>query len=301
MKYTVFWGCKIPYFLEGYRTAARAVLEALGVTLEDMVFRCCGYPARHLHFESYLLSAARNLAQAETAGRPLLTPCKCCFGSLKHAEHMLREQKDLRKRVNAVLKDENLQWRGDMDIKHLLTVLAEDVGIETVREKVRFPYDGLRVAAHYGCHALRPSNITRFDDPLQPTIFERLIEATGAKSLDWDRKLECCGQPVWGKNDSLSIDLMRKKVEAAIKAGAHCLCTACTYCQLQFDLIQKSALDRERADETLPALLYPQLLGLAMGLDEKTLGLEDNHLDPFGVKNHIGPGIENQEQTPTTQ
>jgi heterodisulfide reductase subunit B len=214
---------------------------------------------------------------------------------------MLREQKDLRDQVNSVLKQESLEWRGGMDIKHLLSVLSEDVGIENIKEKVRFPYDGLQVAAHYGCHALRPSNITHFDDPLQPTIFEKLIEATGAKSLDWDRKLECCGQPVWGKNDNLSIDLMRKKIEAAQKAGAHCLCTACTYCQLQFDVIQESAFSEEQVGETSPALLYTQLLGLAMGLDEKTLGLEDNHLDPVSVKEFIGPETETQEQPTTNQ
>jgi len=52
----------------------------------------------------------------------------------------------------------------------------------------------------------KASKITQFDDPVAPSIFDKLVEVTGAKSVDWTRKLECCGAPVLGVNDELSMN-----------------------------------------------------------------------------------------------
>ncbi|MGD9187237.1 MAG: disulfide reductase, partial [Desulfobacteraceae bacterium] len=108
-----------------------------------------------------------------------MTPCKCCYGNLKHADHWLRQNRDLRQQVNTMLAEEGLAWQEGVLIRHLLTVLDEEIGAENLRDRIELPLTNLRVAAHYGCHALRPANITGFDNPLTPTIFERLIEATG--------------------------------------------------------------------------------------------------------------------------
>jgi len=283
MKFAFFPGCKIPYYLEHYATATKAVLSALDVELVEIEFNCCGYPIRNLHFESFLLSAARNMALAREQGLDILTPCKCCFGAFKHAEHFLKNEPDLQKAVNASLKEEGLVYQGNVEVKHLLPVLARDIGLETLKARIRRPFEGLRLAAHYGCHALRPSQVTNFDDPLDPTIFEDLIGLTGAESVSWPRRLECCGQPLWGKNDRLSLDLMHHKIDDARQAGADYLCVACTYCQIQFDTVQSADLAERAGGDGLPSILYPQLLGLSMGLAEEPLGLDRNQLDLVGV------------------
>jgi heterodisulfide reductase subunit B len=261
MRFALFSGCKIPYYLEHYGASTVAVLEALGVELIEIEFSCCGYPSRNTHFEAYILSAARNLALARNEGLNILTPCKCCFGSLKHAIHWLKEYPDLRRRVNKWLGDEGLRWEEGVEVKHLLTVLDRDVGQEKIKALVRTPFRDLRIAAHYGCHALRPSSVVDFDDPLSPTLFERLIKVTGAEAVDWERRLECCGNPLWEKNNELSLDLMSRKIEDAKGAGAAFLCTACTYCQMQFDGVQEQEIIKMGKGEGLPAILYPQLLG----------------------------------------
>jgi heterodisulfide reductase subunit B len=278
MKFAYFPGCKIPYYQEQYGTATRAVLAKAGVKLVEMEFNCCGYPVRSLNFEAFVLSAARNLALAEKRGLNILAPCKCCYGSLKHADHWLRERKLLRKEINRELDREGLWWNGDAEIRHLLTVLANDVGTGTLAEKITRPAQGLRVAAHYGCHALRPGNIVQFDNPLAPTIFEELLAVTGAEPIDWARRMECCGQPLWEKNRELSLRLMEVKIDDARQSGAEVLCTACTYCQMQFDTVQADLPAENSGEEKLPAILYPQLLGWCMGLPEKALGLKKNRL-----------------------
>ncbi|WP_319582230.1 heterodisulfide reductase-related iron-sulfur binding cluster [uncultured Pseudodesulfovibrio sp.] len=143
------------------------------------------------------------------------------------------------------------------------------------------------MATHYGCHALRPSKVVQFDDPLAPTLFDRLVEVTGAESIDWPLKLQCCGNPLWGKNDALSLDLSVKKLEDAEKSEAHALCVACTYCQIQFDTVQKEHIAGKKSKVSMPSVLYPQLLGLAMGMDSGVLEMDMNGIKPDNVLNFV--------------
>lgn len=288
-----FPGCKIAPLLGHYGTSCRGVLEALGVRLVELEFNCCGYPARALHFDAFVLSAARNIATAAKYGLSLLTPCKCCFGTLKYADHWLRSQEALRRATNAALREEGLAWDGTVEIYHLLPFLAQEVGIDVLRAHIKRPYRGLRVAAHYGCHALRPGGVMRFDNPLAPTLFEDLVAVTGAEPVEWARRLECCGHPVWGKNDRLSRSIMEAKLCAVRQSGAEYICTACTHCQIQFDAVQADlhgpAGSGGRQVPTVPSVLYTQLLGLAMGVAEETLGLERNRVELGGITRYLYP------------
>jgi heterodisulfide reductase subunit B len=159
---------------------------------------------------------------------------------------------------------------------HLLTVLDRHVGPERVSRNVTHPLDGLKVACHYGCHALRPADVTDFDDPLTPTVFERVLAATGADPVQWDLRLECCGHPLRERDETISGALMRRKLESARDAGAHAVATACTYCQMQFDGERTHLPAEDPLHTAPPALLVTQLLGLAMGLGGKDLGLDEN-------------------------
>jgi len=125
---------------------------------------------------------------------------------------------------------------------------------------------------------LRPSQIVRFDDPVSPSLFDQLVEVTGAESIAWPMKLECCGAPLLGINDELSADLTLKKLKNGRESGADYVCTACTYCQIQFDTVQQMILSQRGLNHPLPSILYPQLLGLSMGIDSETLGLKMNKI-----------------------
>ncbi|UCD90220.1 MAG: CoB--CoM heterodisulfide reductase iron-sulfur subunit B family protein [Desulfobacterales bacterium] len=293
MKYALFLGCNIPARVEQYDASARAVLKQVDVQLSDIrEFNCCGYPLRNVDHKAFLLSSAVNLALAEKAGLDMMTLCKCCFGSLKEAAHILDEEGELQEEVKQLLAQKNLTYSGDVQIKHFLSVLYHDVGLNLLKSKITRQYKHLKIATQYGCHALRPSKITQFDDPVAPTLFDKLVEITGAASVDYTRKLECCGAPVMGFNDDLSMNLTSKKLESGKQAGADYLCSACPYCHLQFDTVQKMMVS-QNGDDPFASVLYPQLLGLSMGIDEKTLGIHMNQLDITDIATFFESGVEN--------
>ncbi len=285
MKYALFSGCKSSFYLPQYRTSSEAVLSSLGVELKEVEFNCCGYPLRPKSLDSFLILAAKNLAIAEQQDLPILTLCQCCFGSLKHADHYLKNNPNKMEMIVSLLKEEGFDFKGTTKIKHILTVLAEDVGYSAIEKQIKKKFKGLKIAPHYGCHALRPSNITEFDDnPQNPTIFEDIIRLTGAEPIDWTKRLECCGNPLWEKNNELSLGILQQKIDSAKDESADMICTACNYCQLQFDEIQNNELEKAQTEQS-PSILISQLLGLSMGLSDKEINIESNHIDLSGIRN----------------
>jgi heterodisulfide reductase subunit B len=228
-----------------------------------------------------------------------MTLCQCCFGSLKKASVLLKENGSLLKEVNAILEHEGLLYKGEVEVKHLLYVLHREVGVEVIKKNVSKTLKGLKIAAHYGCHALRPSQVVRFDNPVGPSLFDHLVEATGAKSISWPMRLECCGAPLWGINDELSMDLTLKKLNDGKASGAEYLCVACPYCHLQFDKVQKMILSQRNVNHPLPSILYPQLLGLSLGMSKKSLGLEMNEIPISGIEELLIKASELAEEKAT--
>ena len=268
MKYALFLGCKIPSRLPAYELSTRAVLGHLGVELVDLAFDCCGYPARNLSRDAFVLAAARNLALAERAGLDLLTPCACCFGTLRQAIGFLAEDAALRARVEQALDTEGLAWSGASEVEHLLALLEREIGVAALAAAVRAPRTGLRVAVQYGCHTLRPSNLARFDNPMAPAAFETLVRVTGATTVDWPRRLDCCGDPLHEANAPLSEHMTRAKIADALESGADTICTACPHCHLRL-----GAAGAGVPEASIGTVLYMQLLGLSMGLPAQSLGM----------------------------
>lgn len=278
MKYAYFPGCKIPHHLPEYGSSVEAVCDALDIGLVKLEFNCCGWPVRHENELASIYSAVRNFAIAEEAGLSIMTPCKCCFGNLKYAESRLAEDGKLSVLVGRLLAQDGLALPKSMNVSHLLTILDEQVGAEFLHRRTAIPLAGIKVACHYGCHALRPGNVTGFDDPLAPTLFERIIQALGAETVDWDLRLECCGHPLRGRDNTISDALMRKKLEDAASVDADVIATACTYCQLQFDRERDLLPLNAPLRKAPPAVLVTQLIGTALGLDSAAVAVEKNRI-----------------------
>lgn len=284
MKFSIQRCCSTPVFLKQYETSTDAILRQFGVEVIDIKETgCCGYPLKNINDKAFVLSSARNLALAEKERLNIITFCNCCYGSLRHVDHLLKTDTVLAAEINAKLKKEKLNWQGRGEIKHLLDVLYEDIGLEAIRGQLAKTFKGLDIATHYGCHLLRPLNVAEFDDPFSPSKFDRLVELTGAVSIPWRGKLECCGSPLWGVNDDLSAGITHKKVTSAEQAGADFLCTACPYCQLQFDRVRRMTGSRPDKPAGPPSVLYTQLLGLCLGIEEGSLGIEKNEMNCSGL------------------
>lgn len=282
MRYAYFPGCKIPHHLPQYGKSVQALCGELDVELVDLEFNCCGWPVRHEDLLASAYSAARNLSLAFMSGLPILTPCKCCFGNLKHVQFWLRDSVELKIAVEGLLKEEGLPYPGEVRVVHLLTVLDGLLSAGILGKRCVKPLTGLKVACHYGCHALRPGHVTGFDDPLAPTIFERVVAALGAEPVNWDLRLECCGYPLRGADDKISEALMRRKLEDARHSGADVLATACTYCQLQFQGERERLPHGDPLHSAPEAVLISHLVGRALGLGADELGF---------VKNTNGAGV----------
>ncbi len=301
MKYAFFQGCNIPIRIQQYAQSTEAVLNKFGIELEVVPdFNCCGYPARNVDEKAYLLPSLRNMAIAEKMNLDILVICNCCFASLQKAKNVMATDSLLQDELNGYLAKEGLQYRGTVQIKHFLTVLFEDVGTEKIKSQLAYQFNDLNISVIHGCHILRPREVTTFDDSFVPKITEELLQVTGAKSLDWRGKLECCGAALAGINDELSQTLLKEKISGALTAGADYITPVCAYCHLQFDTTQKNLPDNNPAEKLLPVLLYPQLLGLCLGIDEQTLGIEQNSTiesaDVERIKSLLGPPVEEKKK-----
>jgi heterodisulfide reductase subunit B len=279
-KFALFLGCNAPVRTLNYDLATRAVLAKLDVEVKDLDdFACCGYPLEAADHDTAVTMGARNLAIAEREGLDVLAICSACSGSLMRTRSMLLEDERLRKEVNAHLARLGLEFKGTSKVRHLLRFLHEDIGLEELKRHVVRPLTGWRVAVHYGCHYLKPSEVVGGpDNPEVPHTVDELVRVTGAESVDYTERLLCCGGAVLGYKESDSQTLIAKKMESVQAAGADLLEIHCAFCGVMYDGNQRAAERLSGKRYGVPVLPYPQLLGLAMGLGPEELGFSQNRV-----------------------
>ena len=287
-KYLIFLGCVIPYRLSSYEISARKVLQALGVELVEMPeYNRCGFPMDPIDHDTMLTLAARNLCVAEREGLNILTLCNGCFGTLHKANKTLKEDKEEREKINGYLKEFGMEFKGTIEVKHLVHVLAEDVGFEKIKNAVKRPLTNLRVAQHTGCHIVRPKKIIGKDDPEDPKLLKQLIALTGAKCLDYMDEAECCGNPIIGVNEAIPFQMAKEKLDHIMAVGAQALITVCPFCHMMYDLNQPRIERTFNTKIGIPVLHYPQLLGLAMGFSPEELAINELRVKPTQLLEQI--------------
>jgi heterodisulfide reductase subunit B len=275
-KYLIFLGCAVPYRVSSYEVSARKVLAKLGVELVEMPeFNCCGLPLDPASHESMLILAARNLALAEQQGLDILALCPGCAGTLKKVNKILTSDPSLKEQINRHLNEAGLQFKGTINVKHLMQVLTDDVGLENIKKAVVKPLTMLQVAEHNGCHILRPKEYIGFDDPEDPQTLKTLIEATGATCLDYMDETECCGAPSVGVSDKVALQLARDKLNHIKMVNAQALITICPFCHIMYDTNELRIEKLFNETYGIPVLHYPQLLGLALGMSAEELAFGD--------------------------
>jgi heterodisulfide reductase subunit B len=292
MDYLYYPGCSLTASAREYDLATRAVMTAAGAALEEITgWTCCGASAAApiSHLLSLSLSA-RNLALAEkmilsenTAAEQVLVPCSACYLNLKRARETLRSSAGERAAINQALSAVDLEARGEPPVRHLLDVLAHDVGVDRLRPLMTNPLAGLTVAPYYGCQCLRP--YAAFDDPERPVSMEPLIRLTGAAVHDWDMGARCCGAALVNTEPTVGLERVAAILQAA--RGADLIVTVCPMCQINLDGWQARAARTCGQPLAVTVLYLPQLLGLAMGIDPHALGLDLNLVVQKGVDEHL--------------
>jgi len=277
-------GCTIPYREASYEISARKVFDKLEVELVEMPdANCCGLPVDPANHEMTLALSARNLCLAEQQNLNVITLCTGCATTLRKTNKLLKTDKKMRDEINGILKQIGMEFKGTIEVKHMVQALKEDIGYERIKNTVQKPLTWMKVAEHAGCHLLRPVKYMGWDNPEDPQTLKDLIKLTGAKCLDYMDEAECCGYTVIAVDDKVSLQLTREKLSHVKAVGAEALITVCPSCHLMFDVNQSRIERAFNETYNLPVLHYTQLLGLAMGMSPDELAIKELRVDPSKI------------------
>lgn len=219
---------------------------------------------------------ARNLSIAESLNMDMLTLCSACFFTLRRANKLLREDSNIKNKVDETLKGTGLNYNQGVGVRHYLSVLADDIGFEKISEYVKVPLKGLKVAPYYGCMLIRPPAVVDFDDPEHPRSLDNLVNALGAQTVDYVGKIRCCGASLGLTEEHIMLKMTKEILQNAKEAEADCIAVACPMCHLNLDAKQKDVESKFSLKIDLPVLYFTQLAGVAFGLNSRELGLNKN-------------------------
>ncbi|MFZ3169313.1 MAG: CoB--CoM heterodisulfide reductase subunit B [Candidatus Methanoperedens sp.] len=276
---SLFLGCVIPNRYPGIEKATRLILDRLGLKWSELKeASCCPAPGIFRSFDkvTWLTIASRNIVLAEENNTDILTVCNGCFSSLMDANNILKNDAALRNEVNLHLKKINKEYKGTIEVRHIIEFLSKEIGAKNLNKLIEKPLE-LRVAVHYGCHLLKPTKERKLGGAECPVFFDELVEATGAVSVPYEGKTSCCGAGGGVRSAMLetSFKMTEYKLDRIKKAGVDCIVEACPFCHLQYDGGQVE-LAKSGKTYNIPVVHYSQLLGLAFGYTPEEVGLHLN-------------------------
>ena len=280
MKFALFTGCVAKGATRELMLSTIKSAEGLGIEFIEMKSAaCCG--AGGVSEKNQLLADAlnaRSIAIAEEQDLDLVTICSTCQGILKKTESHVDSDPSYKKKVNNVLEEGGHHYAGGkIKIQHFANVLGTEEGLKLLRDKVKRPLTGLKTAAFYGCYVLRPSGLSLYEDPDNPTGMEEIFEILGATPVYYDSRTKCCGFPIIMMNKNASHDMAGNALIDAIDSGADCVVTGCPLCHLSLDAYQPEIDRMNKKGCSIPILHLPQLVALALGYSPQELGM-DKHI-----------------------
>ena len=270
-----FLGCVIPARFPFIEASARKMFDRLGIQISDIDgASCCPDPTgiEALDRDSWLVLGTRNISLYEQDGSNIISMCNGCTETLKWVQHELNEDESKKREINNILKKIGKEYKGTAKIKHFAQVLHEN--LDLVKEKVVKPLEGFRVAVHYGCHYMRPSSIMQWDDPFEPHTLDEIVIALGAESLDYNLKVECCGNPIGKTDEKLSYAMLKEKLDNINQTEANCILVVCPACYQQFDFGQKIVNREYGTDFNFPVFYLSELIGLSLDFNYDEMGLK---------------------------
>ena len=272
-EFAYFPGCSLEKLAIGYHISALETTKKLGVKLQELEdWNCCG-STTYFHVDellAYTLSA-RNLAIAEKTGLELVAPCSACYKNMFFTVAHLKKDPDLAEHVNYALEEDGLHFSGNIEVRHLMEVYVKDIGAEEIRKKVTHPLEGVRVAPYYGCQILRPKKDHM--DIEHPLFFEELLSAIGATPVDYPLKTRCCGGSLIISSRPAALSMVKNLLQSAVDRQAAVIATACPMCQVNLECYQQSVNQEFGTEYSIPILYFTQLVGLALGIPPKKLGI----------------------------
>jgi len=278
-EYASFLGCIIPNRYPGIEASSTRILGHFDVELVQINgASCCPAPGvfSSFHLDSWLAIAARNIALGEMTGKDIITMCNGCYGSLTEASFLLKGNKELKEKINGILSKVGCEFKGTSKIKHVIEVFSEDIGVKKIQEAMNTSLEGVRACTHYGCHFLKPAEMKKHGSSERPRLLDEIVEASGARSVDYKDKTMCCGfgGGVRARNLDVTLDFTREKLNNIISARGDCIVDQCASCHLEFDRGQVEIKKIFGQEFRVPVLYFTQLIGLGLGMGQHELGLD---------------------------
>lgn len=286
LTYAYYPGCSLHASGKEYDISTRGLFKALKIGLKEVPdWFCCGATPAHNVDELLSLSlCAKNLELAAEVKGDLAVACAACFSRLKTTQHKLADNAEKRKQVEYAIAGSVPEKK----VKHLLEILAGDYGLTQLKEAVTKPLSGLKVACYYGCLLTRPPEVPELDCTEAPTIMERVIGATGAETIAWSHRLECCGANFTLSRPGVVLKLSGDILASAKAAGADCLMVACPLCHGNLDIRQQEIEEASGTRYNMPVFYMTQLLALAAGVAPQKLGFDSMMVSPLGLLKEKG-------------
>lgn len=280
LTYALYPGCAAKGATPELYQSTMAIIGRLGIEVVELTAAsCCGAGVvSEADADTALALNARTFAQAEALGLDVMTICGTCQGIMSAANNRLKDAAT-RERINRLLAPDGIAYRGTVHVKHLLWIVVREIGLHRLREQVRVPLRDLRIAPFYGCYILRPSWELGFDDPENPTSLEKVIQALGGEPVVYTGRTKCCGFPVILEKEAIAVAMAGRNMNEAKEEGADCMVTPCPLCHMSLDIYQERAGQAVHTALNLPILHLPQVIGLAMGVPAKDLGVS-RHIVP---------------------
>ncbi len=231
MTFSYFPGCTLKTKAKELDISARKAAEALGVTLRELDnWQCCGGAYTTAKNETAgKLSSVRALAAARDRNEDLVTLCSACHNVLKQVNEEVRTNESMANKANISLALDE-PYLGQTKVIHYLELLRDVVGFDKLKEAVKNPLTGRKIAAYYGCLLLRPGKVMQMDDPESPKIIEDFIRAIGAEPVIYPMRNECCGGYLTMEDKNIPKKMASAVLESAVEAGAETVVTACPLC-----------------------------------------------------------------------
>jgi heterodisulfide reductase subunit B2 len=278
-EFAYFPGCSLEKMASSYHMSALETTKALGVKLKELDdWNCCG-ATTYFYIDELLAYTlcARNLAIAEKTGLDVVAPCSACYKNMYFTAANLKKDADLAEHVNFALEEDNLQFNGNVGVKHLLEVFAYDIGPEELKKATIKPLEGVRVAPYYGCQIVRPRKDK--EDVEQPMFFESVLSAIGATPVNYPLKMRCCGGSLMISSRTAALAMSRNLLQSAVDTQTTVIATACPLCQVNLEVYQQQVNQEFGTNFSIPVLYFTQLVGLALGIPQRKLGIGKEFID----------------------
>ncbi|MCL4426057.1 MAG: CoB--CoM heterodisulfide reductase iron-sulfur subunit B family protein [Firmicutes bacterium] len=288
MRYHYLPGCSLHGSAREYADSFQAVSSRLGIELLELKdWNCCGATAaKAITDELPLLLAARNLILAQEPPGNIMVPCNLCYNNLAKGAHLLKDP-DLKKKVNLLLQPAGLKLETEVAVRHPLDVYCLDIGLAEVIARVVRPLEGWKVISYYGCLLTRPKEVAIPDSNYHPQLLDNLVRGLGAQPLPFSGKTTCCGGPLLLTDPNVAYSATRKLLDEARELGADCFVVTCPMCHLSLDGKQKIIEKKYNTKYDIPVFYFTQLMGLALGVSPKDLGLKRHLVSPFKLLGRV--------------